>query len=52
MTEFKDNKMMLPCLKTGWEKLEKYYQLSDITPVYVAALVLHPRLKFDYINKR
>ena len=52
MIKFKDNKMMLLCLKTGWEKLKKYYQLSDITPVYIAALVLHPQLKFDYIDKQ
>jgi hypothetical protein len=26
----------------GWMKLNKYYELTDRSPAYVAALVLHP----------
>lgn len=36
---------------SGWEKFEKYYRLSDDSPAYAAALVLHPRLKWQYIDK-
>ena len=49
--DYKNDWLMLPCLRTECNKLEKYYCLSDSTPVYIAALVLHPRLKFDYIDK-
>ena len=42
MRDFKDNAFILPCLKTSWEKLDKYYCLSDLTPVYVAAIVSTP----------
>src|SRR5204862_2770553 len=52
MRDFKDNTFILHCLKTGWEKLDKYYCLSDLTPVYIAAIVLHPEMKFNYLNKR
>lgn len=34
----------------GWQKLNKYYQLLDDSPVYVAAIVLHPALKWRYIE--
>ena len=50
--DFKDNAFTLPCLKTGWEKLDKYYCLSDLTQVYVAIIVLHSKLKFNYLDKR
>jgi|SRR5437667_3404868 len=50
--DYKDDWFMLPCLRTGCDKLEKYYYMSDSMPVYITALVLHPCLKFNYIDKR
>jgi len=47
---YKDDKYMSPCCNSGWEKLEKYYSLTDRSPVYIAALVLCPQSKWDYIN--
>ena len=35
----------------GWAKLEKYYVKSDITPVYRAALALHPSYGYDYFER-
>lgn len=32
----------------GWIKLDDYYTRLDDTPVYVAAMVLHPFFKWDY----
>lgn len=35
----------------GWAKLEEYYVKSDITPVYRAALALHPSYGYDYFER-
>jgi hypothetical protein len=29
----------------GWMKLDKYYTLTDDSPVYLASLVLHPAFR-------
>ena len=34
----------------GWEKLDKYYSLTDTNPVLYAAVALHPSLKFEYFK--
>ena len=39
-------------INNAWEKLDKYYALTDETPVYLAALVLHPGQKWRYFEKR
>jgi hypothetical protein len=38
-------------IKCGWEMLDKYFSLTDRAPVYVAAVVLHPRHKWNYFTK-
>ncbi|EXU94816.1 hAT family dimerization domain protein [Metarhizium robertsii] len=35
----------------GWAKLEDYYVKSDRTPVYRAALALHPSYGYDYFER-
>jgi hypothetical protein len=37
--------------QSSWEKLTKYYNKTDETPVYVAGLVLNPSFKWEYILK-
>lgn len=46
----KDDIIMAPMYNAGWRKLDKYYQLTDDSPAYVAAIVLHPRHKWQYIQ--
>jgi hAT family C-terminal dimerisation region len=41
---------MSPCCNSGWAKLDKYYSLTERSPVYIAALVLSPQWKWDYID--
>ena len=31
---------MSPCCNSGWSKLDKYYGLTERSPVYIAALIL------------
>jgi hypothetical protein len=38
--EFKDNPIFSLMFNSGKAKIDKYYRLSNSTPVYVAALVL------------
>jgi hypothetical protein len=39
-------------INLGWEKLEKYYLLLDETPIYYAALALHPAYRWDYFEEQ
>jgi hypothetical protein len=49
--EFKDDSVLGPCINSGWSKLVKYYEKTSDSPVYVAALVLNPAYKWEYIEK-
>jgi hypothetical protein len=47
---YKDNPFIGPCINSGWEKLDKYYNLTDRSPVYIAAMVLCPAIKWGYFQ--
>ena len=51
MNRWRDNKAMKDRLETGWEKLEKYYKLTDSVPAYQAAIVLDPTRKWSYFEE-
>ncbi|KAM6505364.1 hypothetical protein FSOLCH5_15493 [Fusarium solani] len=38
-------------INQAWMKLDKYYGLTDDSPIYVAAVVLHPRMKWSFVDK-
>jgi hypothetical protein len=48
--EFKDDSVLGPCINSGWSKLVKYYDKTSDSPAYVAALVLNPAYKWEYIE--
>lgn len=48
--KYASDPFMSPCCNSGWAKLDKYYSLTDRSPVYIAALVLSPQWKWDYID--
>lgn len=35
----------------AWLKLDRYYALTDNSPVYVAGVVFHPRMKWSFVEK-
>jgi hypothetical protein len=39
-------------INTAWLKLEKYFKLTDFSPLYVAAIVLHPARRFEYFEDK
>jgi len=49
--QFKDNPQLSKMFNSRWSKLDKYYQMTEDTSIYVAALVLNPWYKWAYINK-
>jgi len=38
-------------INTGWQKLEFYYNQSDVTPIHRAAVLLHPHMKWRWFEK-
>ena len=38
-------------IKLAWQKLDGYYDKLDDTPLYVAAIVLHPRMKWKWLER-
>jgi hypothetical protein len=49
-TLYKENPFIGPCLNSGLEKLDKYYNLTNRSPVYIAAMVLCPAIKWSYFQ--
>jgi hypothetical protein len=38
-------------INLAWQKLDAYYRKTDLTAIYRAAVVLHPRLKWRWFDK-
>lgn len=47
---YANDAFMSPCCNSGWAKLDKYCSLTDRSPVYIAAMILSPQWKWDYIE--
>ena len=39
-------------IKLAWKKMDEYYAKLDNSPLYVAAVVLHPHFKWKWIEKQ
>jgi len=39
-------------INAAWQKLDAYYTRTDATPIYRAAVFLHPRLKWRWFEKQ
>ncbi|KAF4615867.1 hypothetical protein G7Y89_g15246 [Cudoniella acicularis] len=46
-----DTSILKTMVNLGLAKMEKYYRMTDDTPVYAAALLFNPTRKFQYIDK-
>jgi hypothetical protein len=49
--QYSSDPILGPCITAGWNKLKKYYALSDDSPAYSAAIVLNPSLKCEYTHE-
>ena len=48
--KYRNNKTMASMFNSGWAKMEKYYNMTDESPAYVAAIILDPNAKWSYIE--
>jgi hypothetical protein len=39
-------------INTAWLKLKKYFKLTDFSPLYIAAIVLHSIRRFKYFEDK
>ena len=58
LEELKEHHTFLPAshfkasVNLGWKKLDKYYRLSDNSPAYRAAIVVHPAKKMRWFEAK
>lgn len=45
-------RMLCIGINLGWQKLNEYYMLTDRSPYYLAAVVLHPRYTWKFIKSK
>jgi hypothetical protein len=50
-TEFPDAEQFRIGVNLAWEKLDKYYNLLNETPIYYTALALHPAYRWDWFEE-
>lgn len=48
--KFRSDKDFASRIKKGWEVFNKYYSKTNATPLYTAALILHPSRHTQYIK--
>ena len=48
--DYADHPFIGPCANSSWAKMDIYYRRTSETPVYIAALILHPSRKWNYIE--
>ncbi|KAG7418777.1 hypothetical protein Forpe1208_v003603 [Fusarium oxysporum f. sp. rapae] len=49
--KYSDNQRLIHSIHIGWFMLDKYYFKTDETPVYSAALLLHPSKQLKYLRQ-
>src|ERR1700710_2504490 len=47
---YRDDPFMASRVNSAWSKLDKYYTKTNDSAAYVAALVLDPGMKWEYVN--
>ncbi|OWT42471.1 restless-like transposase [Pochonia chlamydosporia 170] len=51
MEQFQHNTTMVDRIMTSWYKFDDYYTRTDDTPVYAAAILLHPSLREAHLKE-
>jgi hypothetical protein len=51
MGQFRHNVTMVDRIMTSWYKFDDYYTRTDDTPVYAAAILLHPSLREAHLRE-
>jgi hypothetical protein len=48
--KYRDDPFMASRVNSAWSKLDKYYTKTNESTAYIAALVLDPCMKWEYIS--
>ncbi|MCJ1360767.1 MAG: hypothetical protein MMC33_010776, partial [Icmadophila ericetorum] len=48
--EYGSDKEFCVQIKNGWENFDRYYSKTDDSPLYAAALILHPARRTKYVQ--
>ena len=48
---YTNDAIFAPIFNSGQDKMDKYYNLTDKTPIYLIALILHLSRKWKYVKK-
>jgi hypothetical protein len=48
----REYRMLATGVNLAWKKLDQYYQMTDQSPVYVAAVVLHPAYTWKWLRSK
>ena len=48
--KYRDDPFMASRVNSAWSKLDKYYTKTNDSAAYLTALVLDPRMKWEYIS--
>lgn len=49
--KYQGNTPLRSCIAASWAVFDKYYQLTDETPAYGAAMLLHPSRRMAHVEK-
>jgi hypothetical protein len=49
--QYKEDTHIKASINLGWKKLNKYYELTDKTPAYRAAIAIHPHFKLRWFKE-
>jgi hypothetical protein len=50
--EYSEHPYLTVSVNNAWKKLDKYYSLTELSPVYVAAVVLNPKVKWFFFEQK
>ena len=48
---YSEDPILISMINTGWRKMDKYYNLTDSSPAYIAGVILDPNLKWQYLEE-
>lgn len=48
--KYEDNDEIVTMINNGWNKLQEYYKLLDVSPIHFASISLHPEMKWKHFE--
>ena len=48
---YNQHPILISMVNARWKKIDKYYNLTDSSPAYIASIILDPNLKWQYLEE-